>query len=87
MGLGHSLTVIVVGAAMILFNVTIPGIGLGMELSVGAMLVVLGLLNVAAFRNFRPSTRRLARSDPADRAFARAQSWRLRAHASARPRA
>jgi high-affinity nickel-transport protein len=61
-GIGHSLTVIAVGAAIILFNLTIPQrVGLGMELSVGAMLVVLGLLNIAAFLNVRPSLwRRLA---------------------------
>jgi hypothetical protein len=50
-GLGHSLTLLVVGAAVILFNLTIPErVGLGMELSVGAMLVGLGLLNVIGFR-------------------------------------
>ncbi len=56
-GVGHSLTVFVVGAAVILFNVTIPErVGLGMELSVGAMLIALGLVNVAAFRKYRTST-------------------------------
>jgi hypothetical protein len=60
-GIGHSLTVSTVGMAIILFKVAIPDrVGLGMELSVGAMLVVLGLANMAAFR---PSTwRALARS-------------------------
>ena len=53
-GVGHSLTVTAVGLAIILFNVTIPErVGLGMELAVGVMLVILGLLNMAAFR---PST-------------------------------
>lgn len=61
-GVGHSLTVSAVGTAIILFNLTIPDrIGLGMELSVAAMLVLLGLLNIAAFLNFRPSIwRRMA---------------------------
>jgi high-affinity nickel-transport protein len=55
-GIGHSLTVIVVGAAIILFNVTIPErVGLGMELAVGVMLVVLGLVNMAPFFSFRPA--------------------------------
>ena len=50
-GLGHSLTLLVVGAAVILFNLTIPErVGFGMELSVGAMLVGLGLVNVIGFR-------------------------------------
>jgi hypothetical protein len=49
-GLGHTVTIFVVGAGIILFNLVIPvRIGLGMELSVGIMLVVLGIVNVAAF--------------------------------------
>ena len=49
-GVGHTLTILVVGAAIILFGVVIPArIGLSMELSVGLMLVVLGLMNVTAF--------------------------------------
>ncbi|HSC27525.1 MAG TPA: hypothetical protein VLD67_09635 [Vicinamibacterales bacterium] len=55
-GVGHSLTVVTVGAAIILFNVTIPErLGLGMELSVAVMLVVLGLLNIGAFLRVRPA--------------------------------
>jgi high-affinity nickel-transport protein len=54
-GLGHTLTLVAVGAAIILFNLAIPNwIGVGMELSVGVMLIVLGLFNVAAFFNLRP---------------------------------
>ncbi|MGH8677545.1 MAG: hypothetical protein ACREUQ_04240, partial [Burkholderiales bacterium] len=46
-GLGHTLTVTVVGGAIILFTVVIPPrIGLAMEFAVGVMLVVLGLLNL-----------------------------------------
>ena len=49
-GLGHTVTILVVGTAIILFNVTIPArLGLSMELSVGFMLIFLGLLNVASF--------------------------------------
>lgn len=49
-GLGHTLTIFVVGTAIILFGVVIPArIGLSMEVSVGLMLVVLGLMNVSAF--------------------------------------
>jgi ABC-type nickel/cobalt efflux system permease component RcnA len=46
-GLGHTLTIFVVGAAIILFKVAIPPrVGLSMELSVGVMLVLLGVLNL-----------------------------------------
>jgi ABC-type nickel/cobalt efflux system permease component RcnA len=49
-GLGHTVTIFVVGSAIILFNVTIPArIGLSMELSVGVMLIFLGILNVVSF--------------------------------------
>jgi high-affinity nickel-transport protein len=63
-GLGHSLTVVAVGGAIIVFNVTVPpSLERGMEISVGAMVIALGLTNVAAFLNLRPSIwRRLARS-------------------------
>jgi high-affinity nickel permease len=47
-GVGHTLTIIVVGAGIILFNLVIPmRLGLSMELSVAVMLIVLGLMNVA----------------------------------------
>jgi len=46
-GVGHTLTILVVGSAMILFKLTIPPrLGLGMELSVGFMLIFLGVLNL-----------------------------------------
>jgi high-affinity nickel permease len=49
-GLGHTLTILVVGAAIILFNLVIPPrLGLSMELSVGFMLIILGLFNIASF--------------------------------------
>lgn len=49
-GLGHTLTIVVVGAAIILFSVVIPArVGLTMELSVGLMLVLLGVLNLTGF--------------------------------------
>ena len=48
-GLGHTFTIFLVGAAIILFNVAIPPrLGLSMELSVGIMLVLLGAMNVKA---------------------------------------
>jgi cytochrome c biogenesis protein CcdA len=47
-GIGHTLTIFFVGAAIILFNLAIPPrIGLAMELTVGLMLILLGALNLA----------------------------------------
>ena len=49
-GLGHTVTILVVGAGIILFNLVIPArTGLSMELSVGIMLIVLGVMNVWSF--------------------------------------
>lgn len=46
-GFGHTLTIFVVGAAIILFNLTIPPrIGLSMEMAVAGMLILLGVLNL-----------------------------------------
>jgi high-affinity nickel permease len=49
-GIGHTLTIFVVGTGIILFNLIIPvRVGLSMELSVAVMLIILGLMNVAGF--------------------------------------
>lgn len=49
-GLGHTLTIVLVGGAIILFRWVIPPrVGLSMELAVGVLLIVLGIGNVAAF--------------------------------------
>jgi ABC-type nickel/cobalt efflux system permease component RcnA len=49
-GLGHTLTIFAVGAAIILFDVVIsPRIGLSMELAVGLMLILLGVINLVSF--------------------------------------
>ena len=46
-GLGHSVTVILVGTAIIVFNVVIPPpVGLAMEFGVAIMLIALGILNL-----------------------------------------
>jgi high-affinity nickel-transport protein len=46
-GLGHTFTIFVVGTIIILFRVTIPPrVGLSMELTVAAMLILLGVLNL-----------------------------------------
>jgi len=54
-GLGHTVTIFVVGAGIILFNLVMPvRIGLSMELSVAVMLIILGLANVAGFLRSMP---------------------------------
>jgi ABC-type nickel/cobalt efflux system permease component RcnA len=46
-GLGHTLTILLVGGGIILFGWVIPPrIGLSMEFSVGLMLIVLGIMNL-----------------------------------------
>ena len=46
-GVGHTLTILVVGAGIVLFRWVIPPrVGLSMELAVGLMLIVLGILNL-----------------------------------------
>ena len=56
-GLGHTLTILVVGGGIILFGWVIPPrIGLSMEFSVGLMLIVLGIMNLTGvMRYFRAS--------------------------------
>jgi high-affinity nickel permease len=47
-GLGHTVTILLVGGAILLFDVVIPPrIGLTMEFSVAVMLVLLGVLSLA----------------------------------------
>jgi ABC-type nickel/cobalt efflux system permease component RcnA len=47
-GLGHTITILVVGTAIIVFGIVIPTrVGLTMELSVGLMLILLGILNLS----------------------------------------
>jgi high-affinity nickel-transport protein len=59
-GIGHTITILVVGGAIILFGIVIPPrVGLTMELSVGFMLILLGGLNLAvSMRNARAIARR-----------------------------
>ena len=46
-GLGHTITILLVGSGIILFGIVIPPrLGLSMELSVGLMLVLLGIMNL-----------------------------------------
>src|SRR5271154_4764927 len=46
-GVGHTLTILLVGAGIILFGLAIPTrVGLTMEFSVGLLLILLGILNL-----------------------------------------
>ncbi len=54
-GVGHTLTILVVGGAIIMFQWVIPPrVGLSMEFAVAAMLVLLGILNLGGvFKRIR----------------------------------
>jgi ABC-type nickel/cobalt efflux system permease component RcnA len=55
-GVGHTATILVVGAGIILFNLVIPvRVGLSMELSVAVMLIILGVVNISTFLKAVPS--------------------------------
>jgi cytochrome c biogenesis protein CcdA len=59
-GLGHTVTILAVGAAIIFLNLVVSvRLGLTMELSVGFMLILLGLWNLGGFLRTMPG------SDPA----------------------
>lgn len=61
-GIGHTLTIMAVGAPIIFLNLVIPPrVGLGMELMVALMLILLGLANQAAL--VRPFLRMTASRD------------------------
>lgn len=56
-GLGHTITILVVGSAIILFGLVIPPrLGLTMELSVGLMLILLGVLNLSGIMHWISET-------------------------------
>jgi high-affinity nickel permease len=56
-GLGHTLTILLVGSAIILFGVVIPPrLGLTMEFSVGLMLILLGILNLSGIMRWIAET-------------------------------
>src|SRR5258708_5271355 len=56
-GVGHTITILVVGSAIILFGLVVPPrIGLTMELSVGLMLILLGILNLSGMMRWITET-------------------------------
>ena len=62
-GLGHTITVVIVGVLIIVFNVVIPPpVGLAMEFAVALMLIGLGILNLTG--SLRSQTERLTPPAP-----------------------
>src|SRR6516165_4175364 len=62
-GVGHTLTIVAVGGAIVLFTIVIPPrVGLSMEMAVALMLIVLGMWNLTGvleqIRGFRQSAGR-----------------------------
>jgi len=70
-GLGHTLTIFLVGSAIIIFGVVIPPrLGLSMEFCVAVMLILLGVLNLTGVigwitERLTPMKRVIAMSQPA----------------------
>jgi high-affinity nickel-transport protein len=63
-GLGHTITILTVGSAIILFGLVIPPrVGLSMEMSVGLMLVLLGVLNLSGIMRWITETVTHSHSD------------------------
>ena len=83
-GLGHTITVVIVGVLIIGFNVVIPPpVGLAMEFAVALMLVGLGILNLTG--GLRSLTERLTPPAPLhshDHAHAGAEHAHLHGHGS-----
>jgi ABC-type nickel/cobalt efflux system permease component RcnA len=56
-GVGHTITILAVGSAIILFGLVIPPrVGLTMEFSVGLMLILLGVLNLSGIMRWITET-------------------------------
>jgi high-affinity nickel permease len=56
-GLGHTVTILAVGSAILLFGLVIPPrVGLSMEFSVGLMLILLGVLNLSGIMRWITET-------------------------------
>lgn len=64
-GIGHTITILAVGSAIILFGIVIPPrLGLSMELSVGLMLILLGILNLSGIMRWITETFTPRQSEP-----------------------
>src|SRR5215472_14659557 len=72
-GIGHTLTILVVGGAIILFGIVIPPrLGLAMEFGVGIMLILLGVLTLTGMEGVIRQAASLVRgsSHPSDHVHA-----------------
>jgi high-affinity nickel-transport protein len=81
-GLGHTITIFIVGALIILFGVEIPPrLGLSMEFSVAVMLILLGVLNLSGVMQkvtsyFTPANAgRAIAFRPGDQGSTRIERW------------
>lgn len=79
-GVGHTLTIFIVGSAIILFDIVIPPrIGLSMEFAVALMLILLGVLNLTGVLAWftRRATPAMTDSNQSDAAKTSSNSERL----------
>jgi hypothetical protein len=74
-GIGHSLTLLVVGGAIIFFGIVVPErLGMGLEFCVALMLILLGALNIrSAMRSFGGEESEWEPEKGLDRVFGRAK--------------
>src|SRR5260370_17744387 len=64
-GLGHTLTVLLMGAAIIVFKIAIPArLGLAMEFAVAVVLILLGIGAATSLMRKFPAWRRETSSNP-----------------------
>ena len=81
-GIGHTVTIFSVGVAIILFGFVIPPrVGLSMELAVGLMLVLLGIMNLASFFRGLPAPRSSGESGLKETGAAAPYSHVIHSHA------
>jgi hypothetical protein len=66
-GLGHTLTLLLVGGTIVMFGVVVPArLGLSLELSVALMLILLGFMNFKSFvRSLGQASRQAGEGDQA----------------------
>ncbi|HTM45906.1 MAG TPA: high-affinity nickel-transport family protein [Polyangiaceae bacterium] len=83
-GIGHSLTILVVGGAIILFGLVVPPrLGLSMEMSVAVMLIVLGAMNLSGTLGHmsdlaKDKSQAIAQEEPLRASSMRTPGWLIR---------
>src|SRR5262249_61653713 len=84
-GVGHTMTIVLVGGAIILFNWAIPPrVGLAMEMAVGVMLIALGVMNVAGTLRGLPAGTSIPAHDHTVHSHAHQHGDYVHSHAHAR---